>query len=133
VTDEEAEMRAPYALFEERVAAAMTAADPVAAIRALAEDASLPEELRQAARAAVTHARGIELTALLVARLRFERLMQGSTEASALFERDPVGFAELFRAYHREVAPNVFFPAQEGRLFAAWLATRPPPAPSAPM
>ncbi len=72
-------------------------------------------------------------TALLVARLRFERLMQGSTEASALFERDPVGFAELFRAYHREVAPNVFFPAQEGRLFAAWLATRPPPAPSAPM
>jgi len=126
-------MRALYARFEERVAAAMTAADPVAAMRALAEDASLPGELRQAARAAVTHARGIELTALLVARLRFERLMQGSMEASALFERDPVGFAELFRAYHREVAPGVFFPAQEGRLFAAWLATRPPPAPSAPM
>jgi hypothetical protein len=132
VTDEAAGMRAAYARFEARVAGAMTAADPVAVIRALADDASLPGELRQAARAAVTHARGIELTALLVARLRFERLMQGSREASALFERDPVGFAELFRSYHREVAPGAFFPAQERRLFAAWLAARPPPVPSAP-
>ena len=126
MTEEQVRMRALYARFEERVAAAMTAPDPVAAMRALAEDASLPDELRQAARAAVAHAHGIELTALLVARLRFERLMQGSQEASALFERDPVGFADLFRAYHREVPPGVFFPAQEGRLFAAWLATRAP-------
>lgn len=126
VTAEAAELRAAHARFEERVAAAMTAADPVAAVRAMAEDASLPDELRRAARAAATQARGIELTALLVARLRFERLMQGSTEAAALFARDPAGFVELFRAYHRAVAPSVFFPAQEGRLFAAWLATRPP-------
>jgi hypothetical protein len=38
--------------------------------------------------------------------------------------RDPAGFAGLFRAYHREVAPSGFFPAHEGRLFGAWLATR---------
>jgi hypothetical protein len=125
MTGEAAPMRAAHARFEERVAAAMTAADPVSEIRALAEDATLPEELRRAARAAATHARGIELTALLVARLRFERLMQGSREALALFERDPAGFAERFRAYHRAVAPSAFFPAQEGRLFAAWLATGP--------
>jgi hypothetical protein len=124
MTGEVTRIRAAYTRFEEGVAAAMAAADPVAAIRALAEDASLPEELRQAAHAAATHARGIELTALLVARLRFERLMQGSRQAPALFERDPAGFAELFRAYHREVAPSVYFPAQEGRLFAAWLARR---------
>jgi hypothetical protein len=104
----------------------MISADPVAAMRALAEEPGWPDELRQAARAAATQARGIELTALLVARLRFERLMQGSREASALFERDPAGFVALFRAYHREVAPSVYFPAQEGRLFTAWLAARPP-------
>lgn len=126
LTAEETALRAAHARFEERVAAAMTAPDPVAAIRALADDPGLPDELRQAARAAATQPRGIELTALLVARLRFERLMQGSQEAPALFERDPAGFVALFRAYHRDVAPSAFFPAQEGRLFAAWLASRPP-------
>jgi hypothetical protein len=125
MTHEATRMRAAHARFEARVAAAMTAADPVSEIRALAEDESLPGELRAAARAAAAQARGIELTALLVARLRFERLMQGSREALALFERDPAGFAGLFRAYHREVAPSAFFPAQEGRLFAAWLASGP--------
>lgn len=124
--DKETQIRGAYARFEALVAAAMAAADPVAAVRAIAGDMSLPEELRQAAAIAARHTRGIELTALLVARLRFERLMQGSKQAALLFERDPAGFAALFHAYHREVAPSVFFPAQEGRLFTAWLATRPP-------
>jgi hypothetical protein len=63
---------------------------------------------------------GLRLTALLVTRLRFERLLRGSPEADAWFERDPQGFAATFRRYHEEVPPRAFFPAAEARLFAAW-------------
>ncbi|MEM9487950.1 MAG: hypothetical protein AAGC55_02335 [Myxococcota bacterium] len=114
--------RAAHLRFERLLAQAMIARDPVAAMRAIADDASLPEELRQAAAAA--DPRGVEMTALLVARLRFERLIQGSIEAASWFEREPDQFAAAFREYHQTVAPVVFFPADEGRLFADWLRGR---------
>jgi hypothetical protein len=91
--------------YERRLAAAMRARDPVAAMRAIhpAVDAD-----------------GVRMSALLVARLRFERLMRGSPEAEASFDRDPAAFARDFHRYHREVPPRAFFPVDEAALFRAW-------------
>jgi hypothetical protein len=101
--------------YEKQVAAAMRARDPVAAVRALHPDVD---------------ADGVRLTALLVARLRFERLMRGSPEAEAWFERDGAGFTRAFARYHAEVPPRAFFPVDEAALFRAWRdrEAAPPPA-----
>jgi hypothetical protein len=66
---------------------------------------------------------GIRLAALLVARLRFERLMQGSQHASDFFEQDPEGFAAAFRAYHQAVRPTECFPMGEARLWSEWVSS----------
>lgn len=68
---------------------------------------------------------GVELTALLIARARFERLMCGSMIASKLFADDPAGFSELFRRYHHAVRPTAFFPQEEAELFEDWLSSTP--------
>ena len=91
-------------------------------IRAATADPFLPPAVRDLF--AHVDEDGFRIAALLVARLRFERLMNGSREAAAWFEGDPEGFAETFRAYHAHVAPTAFFPAAEGRLFAAYLEER---------
>jgi uncharacterized protein len=62
---------------------------------------------------------GVRMAALLVARLRFERLLRGSPEADAWFERDAAGFTEAFRRYHAGTPPTAFFPGHEARLFRA--------------
>jgi len=86
----------------------MRAQDPVAAVRALHPGAD---------------ADGVRISALLVARLRFERLLRGSPDAEAWFDRDPADFARAFRRYHAAVAPRAFFPVGEAALFAAWRRT----------
>jgi hypothetical protein len=101
--------------YERRLAAAMRARDPVAAMRAIHPGVD---------------ADGVRMTALIVARLRFERLLRGSPEAEASFDRDPAAFAETFRRYHADVPPSAFFPAEEAALFDAWRdrnAAPPPP------
>jgi hypothetical protein len=65
---------------------------------------------------------GLRLAALLVAKLRFERLLRGCPEAEDWFEDDPIAFAEVFRAYHHEVPPTAFFPPEEAALFRVWRA-----------
>jgi len=100
--------------YERRVAAAMRARDPVAAMRAIYPDVD---------------ADGVRMTALIVARLRFERLLRGSPEAEASFDRDPAAFADSFARYHAEVPPRAIFPADEAALYDAWrdrTATPPP-------
>jgi hypothetical protein len=101
--------------YEKQLAAAMRARDPVAAVRAIhpAVDAD-----------------GVRMTALLVARLRFERLMRGSPEAEAWFDRDAAGFARAFARYHAEVPPRAFFPVDEAALFGAWRAREAAPLPA---
>ncbi|MDB4969254.1 MAG: hypothetical protein JWN44_4943 [Myxococcales bacterium] len=102
--------------WEKELAAAMRAADPVAAVRALHPGAD---------------ADGVRMSALLVARLRFERLVRGSPAAEAWFDRDPADFARAFRRYHAEVAPRAFFPAGEAELFETWRASHvTPPLPA---
>jgi hypothetical protein len=97
----------------------MTAPDPVEALRRASRDTRLPSPMRRALREA--SADGVRMAALLVAKLRFERLLRGSPEAEDWFERDPAGFSAAFRRYHEAVAPSAFFPPVEARLFHAWL------------
>jgi hypothetical protein len=113
--------------YEEAVARAMTARDPVEALREAGRDPALPIGLRRALLAADPD--GVRMAALLVARLRFERLLRGCPEAEAWFDRDPADFSDAFRRYHAEVPPSAFFPPAEARLFRRWLAERggPPP------
>jgi hypothetical protein len=64
----------------------------------------------------------LRLTALHVARLRSERLLQGSPAAASWFDLAPADFAAAFRRYHREVPPTGFLPSEEARSFDAWVA-----------
>lgn len=101
----------------ERLLADALVHDDLDALRTGAE--SLPRELREA----VAHVdpRGFRIAALLVAKLRFERLVQGSERAGASFREEPKTFADAFRRYHREVPPTAHDPRGEARLFTDWL------------
>ena len=65
---------------------------------------------------------GFRISALLVARLRFERLLHGHPDVPGWLDRDAADFTETFRRYHATVPPTAFFPPDEARTFAAWLA-----------
>jgi len=106
--------------FEQRLAQILLADDPVAALAAAVDDPNLAPELRAALRAADPD--GLRLSALFIARLRFERLLQGDTDAAARFEADPESFTAEFRRYHAAVPPTAFFPQQEAALFRRWRA-----------
>ena len=62
---------------------------------------------------------GFRISALLVARLRFERLLNGHPAVPDWLDRDAAGFAETFRRYHAAVPPTAFFPPDEARTFTA--------------
>jgi len=106
------------ARLERILADAFQSPDPRAAITAAAEDATLPAALRAHLSAASLD--GVRVAGLLIAKLRFERLMHGSREAGEWFQRDPAAFAAAFRRYHAEVAPTAEGPLQEGAAFARW-------------
>ena len=110
-----------HRLFETLLARAMTATDPVRALDEASRDRRLPHSLRSSLKRVDRD--GVRMAALLVARLRFERLLRGSPEAEEWFERDPASFADAFRRYHAEVAPSAFFPSAEARLFREWRST----------
>jgi hypothetical protein len=105
-------------VFEANLATALRARDPAAALESLAAEAGYPDDLAEA----LTHVRpdGVRMAALLVARLRFERLVQGSPDGSAVFERQPERFTELFRLYHEELPQAGLDPAAEWECFSRW-------------
>ncbi len=106
--------------FETLLARALCAREPVAALRRAARDRQLDVDLRK--RLASVDEDGFRVSALLVVRLRFERLLRGSPEAEEWFERDGQSFAAAFRDYHEAIPPTAFFPRDEAALFAAWHA-----------
>jgi len=67
---------------------------------------------------------GRRLTALLVAKLRFERTQRGSALLSRSFDEDPEGFSELFRRYHASEPMRDLFPAAEAERFRAFAQAR---------
>ncbi len=108
--------------YERAMAGVLLAGDPVAALEALpASERALLEPIDRD---------GLRIAALLVARLRFERLMNGSREAAEWFEEDPRAFTAAFKRYHTAVAPISTIPKLEAHAFEAWLteegARRPP-------
>ena len=105
---------------EELVAGALVSSDPRAALAAAAADPALGADLR--GRLAGAAPDGVRIAGLLVAKLRFERLVQGSRAARGWFDHDPAGFARAFRRYHGEVAPRAEGPVQEAHAFAVWCA-----------
>lgn len=92
---------------------------PMDALRNAREDLRLPASVRSLLK--LVDADGWHISCLLVARLRFERLLRGSAEAAAWFEQDPEGFSLAFKAYHMAVPLHAFFPQQEATLFSVWL------------
>src|SRR5581483_11243500 len=103
---------------EQVVAKALMSRDAGEALQRAGRDRRLPLSVRRALKN--VDADGARLAALLIARLRFERLMNGSDAAARWFEVDPMGFAKAFERYHRAVRPTEHFPAGEARLFEAW-------------
>lgn len=108
-----------WARFERMMARALTAPDPVAALRAAARDRRLAADLRR--RLAAADEDGVRMSALLVARLRFERLLRASPTAEDWYDSHPAEFTDAFRRYHAAVPPTAFFPRAEADLFDRWL------------
>ncbi len=73
--------------------------------------------------AAHIDADGLALSRLLVAKLRFERLLGGSAAAARWFETDPKQFTAAFDSYHNQVSARAFFPSEEALEFQTWLAS----------
>jgi len=105
---------------ERALAQALRAMDPIRALEKLRTDEGLSPQLR--AWVAAIDPEGFRLTALTIARLRFERLVHGSGFASTWAEADTAGFARAFRRYHAEVPPHAHFPVAEAQAFEAWAA-----------
>lgn len=105
------------ARFEARTADALQSADPVAAFGALRAEAEFGAFFSPTA----AHGDGVRIAALLVARLRFERLMNGSHEARRAFEDDPRAFAATFKRYHTSMPMLAATPWEEARAYDAWL------------
>lgn len=104
---------APLGRFERTAADVVLSTDVRAAIGALDEQE----------RALFEHVDldGLAISALIVARLRFERLIHGSREAGAWFDADARGFTDAFKRFHVSVPPTAVFPSDEARAFAAYL------------
>ena len=93
--------------------AALGASDPIGRLRRESSRLS-PEDRERVERIDVD---GFRLTALLVAKLRFERICRGDRSMEAWFHRDPQGFTRAYRAYASEVPPTAFFPQREAADF----------------
>jgi hypothetical protein len=112
------------ARFEEIVSVALTSADAFAEFERAARDPTLPQWMGDALRSARPD--GVRISELLVAKLRFERLVQGSLHAAEWFERDPRSFTAAFKRYHSNVPPSASLAGDEGRAFDAWCAANEP-------
>jgi hypothetical protein len=98
------------------LADALMARDPAAFVRDAAAKPGAAPELR------AIDADGLRIAVLLVAKLRFQRLMNASRMASEWFERDGAGFTAAFKRYHHEVPPEALDPWGERDQFEAWCA-----------
>lgn len=94
--------------------------DPAAWLQVRMHDTELALDAGERAMLATLDGDGLRLTALLVHKLRFERLLRGDLAARAAFASDPERFTRRFDDYVANVAPTAVFPAEEGALFLMW-------------
>ncbi len=111
-------MSATNESFPAFVARAMRSPDPVARLRERIADPRLDADERERLRAIDED--GFRVAALLVAKLRFERLMQGSPLVARGFAIDARAFADMFREYHEQVPMTSPMPWEEGKAFEDW-------------
>jgi uncharacterized protein (UPF0276 family) len=107
---------------------ALCAADPVAALRGAA--CAWPSSLRRLVDAIDED--GVRVAGLLIAKLRFERIVNGSAEAARFFRTSPASFTTAFWSYHRASAPVHQVPWHEARRFLTW-CRRKAAAPDTPL
>jgi hypothetical protein len=107
--------------YERLLARAFGSREPVEVLRAALADPRTPSELRDSL--SNVDEDGVRISALIVTRLRFERLVQGSRRAAEWFERDARGFAAAFKRYQDAVPPRAGFPAAEAEDFERWLGS----------
>ena len=86
-------------------ARALLAPDPVSAVQRHFSDVDVD---------------GVRSAGLLIAKLRFERLMNGDRDVVDAFTADPAAFVARFKRYHHEVLPTAFHPVDEAQLFRAF-------------
>jgi hypothetical protein len=98
---------------------ALMAADPEAVLHRATD---LPPSL-SAALAGIDRG-GLRIASLLVAQLRFQRLLHGSKRAGAWWQRDDRGFTQAFKRYHHEVPPAGSDPWTEAEQFELWCVER---------
>lgn len=108
--------QAMHRRYEQILARTLRTADPVRALHR--QIAKLDPQAPLAIALQTVDPDGLRITALLVARLRFERLIQGSQMAARWFEQDAVTFAKAFRSYHARTPMRAFFPREEAEDFA---------------
>ncbi|MBL8768995.1 MAG: hypothetical protein JNL94_16605 [Planctomycetes bacterium] len=112
-------MSTPRESFDGFVARALRAPDPVACLCERRADPTLDADERTRLRAIDED--GFRIAALIVAKLRFERLLQGSASAARGFALDVRTFADVFRDYHQQVPMTSPMPWDEGRRFDEWV------------
>ena len=117
-------MREALIQFETLLARIVCDPDPIQARAKILQLAEFSQEQRELL--ASIDEDGLRMTALLVTKLRFERLLRGCAQAEQWFEEDPRDFSRAFKEYHREVPPTAFFPPEEARLFLGWCRERKP-------
>ncbi len=98
---------------------ALLADDPPATLRESLATADLNADVRQML--AGIDETGLRLASLLIGRLRFERLTGADAALASAFRTDPAEFVRQFAAYHRDVPPTAYFPAEETEAFRRWL------------
>ena len=111
-------MSVELAQLEKVVATALCSADPAAALRTAQEDPALPAAIRTALAHANTD--GFAISALLIARLRFERLMQGCPLAIHWYASNAEEFTAAFKRYHTSTPSRFLMPSEEAATFERW-------------
>ena len=100
---------AELAMLQQRLGEALCSGDPVQQCRALLPGLTIDPD-------------GAKVAALLMAKLRFQRLVAASNDALHWFEQDPAAFAACFRDYHQSLPVAELDPWSESAAWAAWRA-----------
>ncbi|MCB9879315.1 MAG: hypothetical protein H6835_17095 [Planctomycetes bacterium] len=98
---------AALAALQQRLGEALCIGDPVQRCRDLLPELAIDGD-------------GAKVAALLIAKLRFQRLIAASDDAMQWFERDPAAFAAAFRGYHQAVPVAALDPWAEAAAWAEW-------------
>lgn len=104
--------------FQGRLARAILSGDPAESLKTLARSPRLCAALRRAAASADPD--GVRLSALLVKKLRFERLVRGDSAIAEWFEHSPRTFVQTFRDYEAGNPPRALFAGAEAAAFGDW-------------